>query len=125
MLIFASLLIAKWARSSLSYRPSKSLAICCTSGAPAEILMVARRICGQQGQLQADPELMLLSCFLFLPISARSFKAHPLGPRAGQLALPPRRPSDADYLRNYHIIGMGVLGTTITLGGSFCQQRFV
>jgi len=127
MLIFASLVIA-----NMGTLITELSAIKVTSqmlhvpGAPAVILMVGvSYLLVSKGNYKLTQNIMLLSCFLFLAYIISAFRAKPdWGLALGNLFYPHGVQATPEYLRNYLIIGMGVLGTTITPWGQFFVSSF-
>ena len=127
MLIFASLVIA-----NMGTLITELSAIKVTSqmlrvpGAPAVILMVGvSYLLVSKGNYKLTQNIMLLSCFLFLAYIVSAFRAKPdWGLALGNLFYPHGVQATPEYLRNYLIIGMGVLGTTITPWGQFFVSSF-
>lgn len=78
-----------------------------------------------RGSYKLTQNIMLLACVFFLAYIFSAVKARPdWGMALSNLAYPHGVTFDSTYLRNYLIIGMGVLGTTITPWGQFFVSSF-
>ena len=78
-----------------------------------------------RGNYKLTQNIMLLACLFFLAYIVSAIKAKPdWGMALSNLAWPHGVAFDAAYLRNYFVIGMGVLGTTITPWGQFFISSF-
>lgn len=78
-----------------------------------------------KGSYKLTQSLMLVACLFFLVYIFAALKAHPDWKLAlDNLIYPHGVKVSAQYLRNYLIIGMGVLGTTITNWGQFFISSF-
>ncbi len=78
-----------------------------------------------KGNYKLTEKIMLISCLFFLTYIFSAFKAKPdWGLALSNLVYPHGVTVTPDYLKNYLIIGMGVLGTTITPWGQFFISSF-
>jgi len=78
-----------------------------------------------RGNYKLTQTIMLFSCVFFLTYIFSAIKAKPDWSLAlGNLVYPHGVEFTPDYLKNYLIIGMGVLGTTITPWGQFFISSF-
>ncbi len=78
-----------------------------------------------KGNYKLTEKIMLISCLFFLTYIFSAFKAKPdWGLALSNLVYPHGVAVTPDYLKNYLIIGMGVLGTTITPWGQFFISSF-
>lgn len=78
-----------------------------------------------KGNYKQTQNLMLISCLFFLTYIFSAFKAKPdWGLAISNLFYPHGVKFTPEYLRNYLLIGMGVLGTTITPWGQFFISSF-
>jgi len=78
-----------------------------------------------KGNYKLTEKIMLISCLFFLTYIFSAFKARPdWGLALSNLAYPHGVAVTPDYLKDYLIIGMGVLGTTITPWGQFFISSF-
>jgi Mn2+/Fe2+ NRAMP family transporter len=78
-----------------------------------------------KGNYKLTQTIMLFACLFFLTYIISAFKADPDWALAlSNLVYPHGVEVTPDYLRNYLIIGMGVLGTTITPWGQFFISSF-
>ena len=78
-----------------------------------------------RGNYKTTQRLMLISCLFFLAYIFSAVKARPdWGLAFSNLFFPHGIKATPQYLQNYLIIGMGVLGTTITPWGQFFISSF-
>lgn len=78
-----------------------------------------------RGNYKLTQNIMLVACVFFLVYIFSAFKAQPdWGLAAMNLVYPHGVDFTRDYLRDYLLIGMGVLGTTITPWGQFFVSSF-
>jgi Mn2+/Fe2+ NRAMP family transporter len=78
-----------------------------------------------RGNYKLTQNIMLLACLFFLAYIISAIKAKPdWGLAISNLAWPHGVNFDSTYLRDYFVIGMGVLGTTITPWGQFFISSF-
>jgi Mn2+/Fe2+ NRAMP family transporter len=78
-----------------------------------------------RGSYKLTQNIMLLASLFFLAYIVSAVKAQPdWGMALSNLIWPHGVDFDATYLRNYFVIGMGVLGTTITPWGQFFISSF-
>ncbi len=93
---------------------------------PMVILMVVISfLIVTRGNYKITQSIMLVSCVFFLAYIFSAVKAKPDWSLAvSNIIYPHGVKVDASYLRNYLLIGMGVLGTTITPWGQFFISSF-
>ncbi len=78
-----------------------------------------------RGNYKLTQNIMLIACLFFLTYIVSAIKARPDWSLAlGNLAWPHGVAFNAAYLKDYFVIGMGVLGTTITPWGQFFISSF-
>lgn len=78
-----------------------------------------------KGTYKITQNIMLVSCFFYLAYIFSAFKSNPNWPVAlSNLAWPHGVNFDSNYLKMYAVIGLGVLGTTITPWGQFFISSF-
>jgi Mn2+/Fe2+ NRAMP family transporter len=78
-----------------------------------------------KGNYKVNQNIMLLSCLFYFAYIFSAFKARPdWGLAFSNLAFPHGVSFTPDYIRNYIVIGLGVLGTTITPWGQFFISSF-
>jgi Mn2+/Fe2+ NRAMP family transporter len=78
-----------------------------------------------KGNYKLTEKIMIFSCFFFLTYIFSAIKAKPdWGLAISNLIYPHGVEVTPEYLKNYLIIGMGVLGTTITPWGQFFISSF-
>ena len=78
-----------------------------------------------RGNYKLTQNIMLVACLFFLAYIFSAVKAKPdWGLALGNLAYPHGVDVTHEYMRDYLIIGMGVLGTTITPWGQFFISSF-
>lgn len=78
-----------------------------------------------KGNYKLTQNVMLVSCLFFLAYIISAVMARPdWGLALSNLAYPHGVQASPEYLKNYLIIGMGVLGTTITPWGQFFISSF-
>ncbi|HEY6074760.1 MAG TPA: divalent metal cation transporter, partial [Anaerolineales bacterium] len=78
-----------------------------------------------RGNYKITQSIMLVACLFFLVYIFSAVKAKPdWGLAVSNLFYPHGVPTGATYLKDYLIIGMGVLGTTITPWGQFFISSF-
>ncbi len=79
-----------------------------------------------RGNYKLTQSIMLISCLFYLTYVISAVMARPdWGTALSNLVFPHGVAFTLDYLKNYLIIGMGVLGTTITPWGQFFVSSFV
>ncbi len=78
-----------------------------------------------RGNYKVTQRIMLVSCLFFLAYIFSAVRANPnWGLAMSNIVYPHGVRTDPNYLRNYLLIGMGVLGTTITPWGQFFISSF-
>jgi Mn2+/Fe2+ NRAMP family transporter len=78
-----------------------------------------------RGNYKLTQNIMLLACLFYLAYIISAVKAKPdWGLAVSNIFYPHGVAATPEYLRNYLIIGMGVLGTTITPWGQFFISSF-
>jgi Mn2+/Fe2+ NRAMP family transporter len=78
-----------------------------------------------RGNYKLTQSIMLISCLFYLTYIFSAIKAKPdWGMALSNLAYPHGVAFTRDYMRSYLIIGLGVLGTTITPWGQFFVSSF-
>lgn len=78
-----------------------------------------------RGNYKLTQSVMLVSCLFYLTYIISAIKAKPdWGMALGNLVYPHGVEFTKEYMRNYLIIGLGVLGTTITPWGQFFVSSF-
>ncbi len=94
--------------------------------APAVILVIAiAYLVVVKGNYKFTQYFMLIACLFFLVYIVSAVKAHPDWNLAlGNLLYPHGVKITWQYLRDYLVIGMGVLGTTVTSWGQFFISSF-
>jgi Mn2+/Fe2+ NRAMP family transporter len=94
--------------------------------APAVILVLAiAYILVVKGNYKFTQYFMLITCLFFLVYIVSAVKAHPDWNLAlGNLLYPHGVKLTSQYMRDYLVIGMGVLGTTVTSWGQFFISSF-
>ncbi|MGE5251826.1 MAG: NRAMP family divalent metal transporter [Bacteroidota bacterium] len=125
--MFGTLLIAK-----IGTLITELSAVKTTSGmfgvpaAPAVIVIVIIAfVLIARGSYKFTQSIMLVACLFFLVYIFSAVKAQPdWGLALSNLAYPHGVPFGSAYLKDYLVIGMGVLGTTITPWGQFFISSF-
>jgi Mn2+/Fe2+ NRAMP family transporter len=94
--------------------------------APAVIVIVIIAfVLIARGSYKFTQSIMLVACLFFLVYIFSAVKAQPdWGLALSNLAYPHGVPFGSTYLKDYLVIGMGVLGTTITPWGQFFISSF-
>ena len=78
-----------------------------------------------KGNYKLNQNIMLVSCLFYLAYIFSAFKAHPNWSMATlNLVIPHGVKLTPEYFRNYILIGLGVLGTTVTPWGQFFISSF-
>lgn len=78
-----------------------------------------------KGNYKINQNIMLVVSVFYVAYIISAFKAKPdWGAAISNLIVPNGVPFTAEYLRNYIVIGLGVLGTTITPWGQFFISSF-
>ena len=127
LLIFASLLIANMGTLVTELAAVKTTsAMLNLSPLPVVFLVVLISfIFITRGNYKVTQNIMLVSSLFFLTYIFSAFQARPDWSLAlSNLAYPHGVAFDHQYLKNYLLIGMGVLGTTITPWGQFFISSF-
>jgi Mn2+/Fe2+ NRAMP family transporter len=89
------------------------------------VILVISFLIVTRGNYKSTQALMLVSCLFFFAYIFSAVKASPdWGLALSNLVYPHGAQVTSTYLRNYLIIGMGVLGTTITPWGQFFISSF-
>lgn len=88
-------------------------------------MLIATFLFVTAGNYKSTQAIMLGSCLFYLLYIVSAFKSSPdWGQALTNLAWPSGVTFDAEYWKNYLIIGLGVLGTTITPWGQFFISSF-
>ena len=127
MFMFASLLIANMATIVTELSAVKTTSSMLNlPGIPFVLVIVLVSFWFiTKGNYKLTEKIMLLSSLFFLAYIFSAFKAGPdWGLALSNLAYPHGVTVSPDYLKDYLIIGMGVLGTTITPWGQFFISSF-
>ena len=89
------------------------------------VIVVISFIFITRGNYKLTQNIMLFACLFFLAYIISAFKANPnWGLAFSNLLYPHGVQATPGYLKNYLLIGMGVLGTTITPWGQFFISSF-
>jgi len=89
------------------------------------VIVVVAFILVSRGSYKVTQNLMLVACLFFIAYVISAIKARPdWGLATSNLLYPHDVQISPTYLRNYLLIGMGVLGTTITPWGQFFISSF-
>lgn len=89
------------------------------------ILIFATFVIVTKGNYKLTQNIMLLSSLFYLAYVFSAFQAHPdWGMAVSNLIIPHGIHFTGEYWRNYVIIGLGVLGTTVTPWGQFFISSF-
>ncbi len=127
LLIFGSLLIANMGTlvTELSAVKTTSLMLNVPPVPAVIVIVLISFFFITRGSYRLTQNIMLLACLFFLAYIFSAFKAKPdWGLALSNLAYPHGVAFTPAYLRDYLIIGMGVLGTTITPWGQFFISSF-
>jgi Mn2+/Fe2+ NRAMP family transporter len=127
MLIFASLIIANMGTIIVDMAAIKTTASMLHLPAIPSILVmiVVIYFFVTKGDYKLTQNIMLLACVFYFAYIISAFKANPdWGLALSNLVYPHGVAFTPEYLKNYLIIGMGVLGTTITPWGQFFISSF-
>ncbi len=127
LIMFGSLLIANMGTLFTELSAVKTTsALLNLPAIPSVVVMVlVSFIFITRGNYKLTQTIMLFSCVFFLTYIFSAIKAKPdWGLALGNLVYPHGVEFTPDYLKNYLIIGMGVLGTTITPWGQFFISSF-
>jgi Mn2+/Fe2+ NRAMP family transporter len=127
MFIFASLVIANMGTIIVDVAAIKTTSSMLNiPSVPAVIVMIiVTFVFVTKGNYKLTQSIMLISCLFYLAYIISAIQAKPdWGLALSNLAFPHGVDFTPDYLKNYLIIGMGVLGTTITPWGQFFISSF-
>ena len=127
LFIFASLLVANMGTIFTELSAVKTTsALLNLPAIPSVLVIVAVSfVFITKGSYKLTQNILLLSSLFFLTYIFSAVKAKPdWGLALGNLVYPHGGEYSPDYLRDYLIIGMGVLGTTITPWGQFFISSF-
>jgi Mn2+/Fe2+ NRAMP family transporter len=127
MIIFTCLLIANMGTifTELSAVKTTSAMLNLPAIPTVIVIVIVSFIFITRGNYKLTQTIMLFSCLFFLTYIFSAFKAQPDWRLAiSNLFYPHGVEVTPTYLRNYLIIGMGVLGTTITPWGQFFISSF-
>jgi Mn2+/Fe2+ NRAMP family transporter len=127
MFIFGSLLIANMGTIIVDMAAIKiTSSMFHIPPVPAVIFMVVViYLFVTKGNYKLTQSIMLVSCLFFLAYIISAIQAKPdWGLALSNLVVPHGVVLTPEYLKNYLIIGMGVLGTTITPWGQFFISSF-
>jgi Mn2+/Fe2+ NRAMP family transporter len=127
LFMFAALLIANIGTLVTELSAVKTTsAIFNISPVPAVIAIVlVSFVVITRGNYKLTQNIMLIACLFFLAYIFSAFKARPdWGLATTNLIFPHGVDFTQSYMRDYLIIGMGVLGTTITPWGQFFISSF-
>ncbi len=127
LLIFATLLVANMGTIITELSAVKTTsAMLNLPGIPAVlVIVVISFLFITRGNYKLTQNIMLLSSLFFFTYIISAVKAKPdWGLALSNLAYPHGVPMTQTYLRDFLIIGMGVLGTTITPWGQFFISSF-
>jgi Mn2+/Fe2+ NRAMP family transporter len=127
LIIFGSLLIANMGTIIVDMAAIKTTSSMLKIPAiPAVIFMVVIIfLFVTKGNYKLTQSIMLVSCLFYLAYIISAIQAKPdWGAAFGNLIVPHGVALTPGYLKNYLIIGMGVLGTTITPWGQFFISSF-
>jgi Mn2+/Fe2+ NRAMP family transporter len=127
LIIFACLFIANMGTIIVDLAAVKTAAALLNLPAiPAVLIIVSvTYLFVTKGNYKLTQSIMLLSSFLYVAYIFSAIKAGPdWGLALSNLIYPHGVPFTKDYLRDYLLIGMGVLGTTITPWGQFFVSSF-
>ncbi len=127
LLIFASLLIANMGTifTELSAVKTTSSMLNLPAIPTVIVIVLISFLFITKGNYKLTQGIMLVSCLFYLTYIFSAFKANPdWGLALGNLIYPHGVAVTPEYLRDFLIIGMGVLGTTITPWGQFFISSF-
>ena len=127
LVMFASLLFANMGTIITELAAVKTTsAMLGLPAIPMVILIVAVSfIFVTKGNYKFTQNIMLVSCLFFLTYIFSAFKAQPdWGLALSNLVYPHGVEFTPEYMKSYLLIGMGVLGTTITPWGQFFISSF-
>lgn len=127
MLIFVSLFIANMGTIIVDLAAVKTTAemLKLPSILSVIFILVATYLFVSKGNYKLTQTVMLFACLFYLAYIFSALKARPdWGLAVSNLLFPHGVAFTRDYLKDYLIIGMGVLGTTITPWGQFFISSF-
>ena len=127
MLIFVSLFIANMGTIIVDLAAVKTTAaILKLPAIPSVIfILVFTYLFVSKGNYKLTQAIMLIACLFYLAYIFSAFRARPdWGMAVSNLLYPHGVAFTGSYLKDYLIIGMGVLGTTITPWGQFFISSF-
>jgi Mn2+/Fe2+ NRAMP family transporter len=127
LLIFGSLLIANLGTLIVNLSAVKTTSV--MLGIPAIpavlVIIVVAFVFVTRGNYRLTQGVMLIACLFYLVYVFSAFRANPdWGTALGNLLYPHGVDFTREYWRDYLLIGMGVLGTTITPWGQFFISSF-
>ena len=89
------------------------------------VLVIISFLFVTKGNYKINQNIMLVSCLFYFTYIISAFRAHPnWGVAVSNLIIPHGVTVTPEYIRNYIIIGLGVLGTTVTPWGQFFISSF-
>ncbi len=127
LLIFAALAISNFATITVDLAAVKTTSsMFHIPELPAVILVVGLAfVLIVRGNFKQTQNIMLFACLFFIAYVVSAVKAQPdWGAAVSNLAFPHGLAFTPEYLKNYLVIGMGVLGTTVTPWGQFFISSF-
>ncbi len=127
LLIFASLLVANMGTifTELSAVKVTSTMLNLPAIPTVIVIVLISFVFVTKGNYRLTQGIMLVSCLFYLTYIFSAFKANPdWGLALGNLVYPHGVNVTPEYMRDFLIIGMGVLGTTITPWGQFFISSF-
>ncbi len=127
LLIFASLLIANMGTITTelsAIRTTSSMLNIPSTPFVIGVILISFLFV-TKGNYKLTQNIMLIACLFYLTYVISAFKAKPdWGNAISNIFYPHGVSWTADYIKNYLVIGMGVLGTTITPWGQFFISSF-
>ena len=89
------------------------------------VLVIISFLFVTKGNYKINQNIMLVSCLFYFAYIISAFRANPdWGLAVSNLIIPHGVSVTPEYIRNYVIIGLGVLGTTVTPWGQFFISSF-
>ena len=89
------------------------------------VLVIISFLFVTKGNYKINQNIMLVSCLFYFAYIISAFRANPnWGLALSNLIVPHGVSITPEYIRNYVIIGLGVLGTTVTPWGQFFISSF-